>query len=86
MGRFLLFLLLPLWLFGAIQKDQIAPIMKYKIQSVTDVLQQENVDRKTLSGQIFEEFDPVFDFEQCFSLFLRASVEEKNFVIILKHS
>ncbi|MBE0495754.1 MAG: ABC transporter substrate-binding protein [Campylobacterales bacterium] len=63
MSRLFLLLLLPFCLFGAVQKDKIAPIMKYKIQSVTDTLQQENVDRKTLSGQIFEEFDPLFDYE-----------------------
>ncbi|MBN2963302.1 ABC transporter substrate-binding protein [Sulfurospirillum sp. T05] len=60
---FIVLLGLSLSLFAAIEKEQIAPIMKHKIQSVTDLLQQENISKSILSGQIFEEFDPVFDFD-----------------------
>lgn len=83
---FIVLLGLSLSLFAAIEKEQIAPIMKHKIQSVTDLLQQENISKSILSGQIFEEFDPVFDFDLMARLSLGTAqwrvlsgVEQKEF-------
>jgi len=50
-------------LFGTIQKEEITPLMKTKIQFVTDLLQANGADKNVLSDQIFQALDPVFDFD-----------------------
>ena len=59
-------------LFGTIQKEEITPLMKTKIQFVTDLLQANGADKNVLSDQIFQALDPVFDFDLMARLSLGA--------------
>lgn len=50
-------------LFAVIEKESIAPVMKQKIDSVTAMLQDKTMTKEAIKPQIFELFDPVFDYD-----------------------
>jgi len=50
-------------LFGGIKKENIAPQMQQNIDEVIKILQDETLDKATISEEIFQRFDGDFDFK-----------------------
>lgn len=70
----LTFLISCSFVFGGLLKDDIKPIMQEKIDYVIEILKEENIDKKSLSNDIFEQFNGLFDF----SLMARLSLGSKQ--------
>ena len=80
-----IFLFVTVFAFGALQKDEILPVMQEKINGAVIILQDTSVDKKELAQKLFDDLDMMFDFEQIAKLSLgneqwkigRASCRER---------
>ena len=65
-----IFLFVTVFAFGALQKDEILPVMQEKINGAVIILQDTSVDKKELAQKLFDDLDMMFDFEQIAKLSL----------------